>query len=282
MLGRFRVFLILQNYYFVKCILFTFYGFTFRMTSMKGRHKLEALVLARRNFGEADRLVTFFTREHGLVKAIAKGVRKIPSRRGGHLEPFTFVLTLLTSSRAGSYVGAVETLDHFADLKESQYSLQIASHISATILGLFEEEDPQPELFDALFEACRMLPMLDEAKAHLLEATLMSFALTQAGLKPDLTACRQCGVRQPVESIVLDAYQGGWRCLLCHGGFSGTRYSLSPVLLKVLRFIQTNPSQALRVRLQDEQAAQMIAGMRAYVAAVTQQPSLADGVSFTS
>ncbi|MBI3255415.1 MAG: DNA repair protein RecO [Candidatus Andersenbacteria bacterium] len=249
---------------------------------MKGRQKLEALVLARRNSGEADQLVTFFTREHGLVRALAKGVRKIPSRRGGHLEPFTFVLTLLTTSRAGSYVGAVETLDHLGELKAEAASLRIASHIAATIMGLFEEGDVQAELFDAFFEACRMLPMLDEAKAHLLEATLMSFALTRAGLKPDLTACRQCGVRQPAESIVLDAYQGGWRCLLCHGGFSGTRYSLSPTLLKVLRFIQTNPSQALRVRLPQDQAAQMIAGVRAYVAAVTQQPMLSEAAAFSS
>jgi DNA repair protein RecO (recombination protein O) len=241
---------------------------------MKGRLKLPALVLSRRNFGEADRLITFFTREHGLVKAIAKGVRKIPSRRGGHLEPYTSVLALLTASRAGVYVGAVETLDHFPKLSADQFSLHIAGHLTKTILGLFDEEDVQPELFDALHEAWQLLPELDEVKAQVLEATLMSFALTQAGVMPNLTACRQCGIKAPHESIVLDPGQGGWRCLLCHGGFSGTRYSMQPNLLKVLRFIQTNPAQALRIKLAGDQAAQMIAGMRAYVAEVTHQPGM--------
>lgn len=243
---------------------------------MKGRFKLPALVLSRRNVGEADRLVTFFTREHGLIRAVAKGVRKIPSRRGGHLEPYTLALALLTVSRAGAYVGAVETLNHFPELRESQSAMRVAHHITTTLLGLFEEGDAEPQLFDAVTEAWHMLPSLPESKAHVLEATLMSLALTQAGMMPNLTACRQCGVRAPNESIILDPQQGGWRCLLCHGGFSGTRYSMQPALLKVLRFIHTNPSQALRVSLQQDEAAQMIAGMRAYVAEVTQQPSLGE------
>ncbi len=48
--------------------------------------KTEAVVLSRRNFGEADRLVTFFTRDLGKITVIAKGVRRPRSKKAGHLE----------------------------------------------------------------------------------------------------------------------------------------------------------------------------------------------------
>ena len=58
---------------------------------MPSSQRVYALVLFRKNIGESDRLVTFLTKEHGIIRAIAKGVRKIPSSRGGHVEPFTLV-----------------------------------------------------------------------------------------------------------------------------------------------------------------------------------------------
>src|SRR3990167_584267 len=83
---------------------------------MSHAKKVEALVLFRKNIGEADRLVMFFTKEYGLIRAIAKGVRKIPSSRGGHLEPLTKVSVLLNESKVGVYVGAVETIEYFQAL----------------------------------------------------------------------------------------------------------------------------------------------------------------------
>jgi DNA repair protein RecO (recombination protein O) len=50
--------------------------------------RVEAVVLRHSDWGEADRLLTLFSREHGKLRAIAKGVRKMQSRKAGHLEPF--------------------------------------------------------------------------------------------------------------------------------------------------------------------------------------------------
>ena len=46
----------------------------------------EAVVLSRRNFGEADRIITLFTRDHGKITVLAKGVRRPRSKKAGHLE----------------------------------------------------------------------------------------------------------------------------------------------------------------------------------------------------
>lgn len=58
-------------------------------------YKIEGIVLKRTNFGEADRLVTVFTREKGKLRAIAKGIRRVPSRRAGHLEVFNRAILFL-------------------------------------------------------------------------------------------------------------------------------------------------------------------------------------------
>ena len=64
---------------------------------MKSEHIYiaEGIVLKRRNTGEADRILTVFTKKYGKIRVIAKGIRKITSRRSGHLEIFNNVMLTL-------------------------------------------------------------------------------------------------------------------------------------------------------------------------------------------
>ena len=55
---------------------------------MPGSYKTEAIVLKRTNFGEADRLVTVFSQPRGKLVLLAKGIRRLTSRKKGHLELF--------------------------------------------------------------------------------------------------------------------------------------------------------------------------------------------------
>jgi len=55
---------------------------------MPGSYKTEAIVLKRVSFGEADRLVTVFSRNRGKLTLLAKGIRRLTSRKKGHLELF--------------------------------------------------------------------------------------------------------------------------------------------------------------------------------------------------
>ena len=57
--------------------------------------RVEAVVLRHSDWGEADRLLVIYSREQGKLRAIAKGLRKIQSRKAGHLEPFTRAAIML-------------------------------------------------------------------------------------------------------------------------------------------------------------------------------------------
>lgn len=223
-------------------------------------------MLSRRNIGEADRLVTFLTPEQGIIKAVAKGVRKIPSVRGGHLEPFSRVVALLSESRAGWYVGGSETQDYYAALRQDEDALQHARNMALVFLQLFDELDPQPVLYTNLLNAWELLPALPAAKRRMVEGAFIMLALQQAGVQPDLQACQECGITKPSDSVILDARAGGWRCLVCHHSLQGTKDSLSPRLFKVIRFLATAPGQARRLRMPEEESYQLLQAVRRCVA----------------
>ena len=62
--------------------------------------KVQAIILMRKNIGEADRLLFAFTRERGLILIKARGVRKITSKLAPHIEPMQIVdLTIVEGKR---------------------------------------------------------------------------------------------------------------------------------------------------------------------------------------
>jgi DNA repair protein RecO (recombination protein O) len=76
-------------------------------------YKAEAIILARKNIGEADRLLTLFTKEYGKKMVIAKGIRRITSRRSSHLEIFSHVNLVLHPGKTFDYVSEVTTINKF-------------------------------------------------------------------------------------------------------------------------------------------------------------------------
>jgi hypothetical protein len=88
------------------------------MPSRERSFRVEAVVLRHSNWGEADRLVGLFTREMGKIRAIAKGVRKLRSRKAGHLEPFTRTSLLLARGRDMFIITQAETIKAYMPLRE--------------------------------------------------------------------------------------------------------------------------------------------------------------------
>src|ERR1700749_410128 len=80
-----------------------------------------AVVLRQHKLGEADRIVTMLTRDHGLVRAVAKGVRRTRSKFGARLEPFAHIDVQLHPGRNLDIVTQVVSLDAFATDIVSDY-----------------------------------------------------------------------------------------------------------------------------------------------------------------
>lgn len=239
---------------------------------MPQRYKVEGLVLSRRNSGDADRLVTFYSPEEGMFRAVAKGVRKIPSHRGGHLEPFTKVLALVSESHGMRFVGGIETLDYYEKLHADQEALHHVQNMALVMTKLFEELEPQPGLYELLEYACEILPQLSSPKKALLESAGIMAALRMAGLMPDLQVCQVCKTPNPRDAVILDARQAGWKCLSCTSSFAQTEYSLPPRLFKAVKFISAAPQKATRLAVSQDEGAQVVQAIRRFIADIIEQP----------
>jgi len=233
--------------------------------------KIEALVLSRRNEGEADRRLTLFAKEQGVLRVVAKGVRKIPSRRGGHLEPLTKIIGLAHGRPGRSYfLSGVETEEGYPGLRadgQAQEQVRVLNHLLVRVLP---EEEPQPQLYARLSKLWAVLPRVAPKSRWLLETGMACDVLRTAGLLPRLGACSDCGQGKASEAVILDAVAGGWRCLTCHSGFSGTMFSVPAEGVELLRLLATDPRQALRLPWREELSRQLVNAMRGYVSQVVE------------
>ena len=120
--------------------------------------RTEGIIIKRKNYGEADRILTVFTRHQGKVKVLAKGVRKISSRRAPHVELLNLSILNLHQGKMLILTEA-ETLNHFSSLKDDLGRSGYAFYVCELIDGLLPEHQQNREAFSLLEteKDCRLL-----------------------------------------------------------------------------------------------------------------------------
>lgn len=93
--------------------------------------KTEGIIIKRRNFGEADRILTVLTKHNGKIQVKAPGVRKITSRRSSHIELLNFsILTLYKSSRSlFPILTEAQAMEEFLPIKNNLPKVGFAYYI---------------------------------------------------------------------------------------------------------------------------------------------------------
>jgi len=111
--------------------------------------KTEGFIIKRRNSGEADRILTIFSRQYGKIQAKAPGVRKITSRRSSHIELLNLsVLTLYKSSRSSlSIVTEANTLENFSSLKGDLKKIGFSFYMCELLNNLCAENQENNKVF---------------------------------------------------------------------------------------------------------------------------------------
>lgn len=185
---------------------------------MAGTFKTEAVVLRSIRFGEADRVLHLYSADRGRVGAVAKGVRRVKSRLGGRLEPLSRVALVLHRGRGElATVSAVDTVAAYPNLRERRGSLERGAEACATVLRLFDSDEPNEGAYNLL---CRQLALLDAdpAAAASRERALAFRAklLLAAGFAPELASCASCGEADHLSGFSPAA--GGVVCASCEAG----------------------------------------------------------------
>jgi DNA repair protein RecO (recombination protein O) len=182
------------------------------------RNKLyrdDAVVLRCQKLGESDRIVTLFTRRHGRVRAVAKGVRRTTSKFGARLEPFGHIDVQISESRSSLHtVSQVEGIDLFGKAFLGDYQrYTTASAIVETAERLTSvEEEPSIRLYLLTLGAIRVLAAAEHEPSLILDSYLLR-AMSLAGWAPALDACAVCGTPGQHRSFSIAA--GGCVCGDC-------------------------------------------------------------------
>lgn len=153
-------------------------------------YKAEAIILHRRALGEADRVITLYTREHGKLSAVARAVRKTTSRLAGRLEPFTHARLLLARGRTLDVIAQVEVLEGMAPLRADLRRFGQAALVAELLEAAVPEREPHADLFRLLL---RTLDLVARADPDVAAVWFALHLMSLVGFHPAVDRCAVCG-----------------------------------------------------------------------------------------
>lgn len=179
-------------------------------------YNLTAIIVGGFPIGESDKVVSMFSSERGLVRAVAKGAKKPGTKMSGKSEALCANKLLVAKGRSLDIITQAESISNFRSLRRDlvrlTYSLYYAELTQAFGEGLEEES----ELFyQVLFNSLHMQEA-EIADARLLSLEFQMFLLRQLGVSPELQVCIKC--RRPLTEYNITVFYselGGIGCDKC-------------------------------------------------------------------
>lgn len=225
--------------------------------------RVEGVVLSHREYGEADRFLNIYTRQLGKVRVLAKGVRKVRSRKAGHLEPFTRSTLQLAKGRDLFILTQAESIEPHLRLSGDLVLLASASYIIELVERFTAEEEENIPLYDLLVDSLGRLNRGDDIDIvhRYFEMRLLDYT----GFRPQLVNCINCGEEIQPQDQFFSANQGGVLCPRCGPRFPDS-YAIRMEALKYLRHFQRSSyKNAQRASLSEGVAREMEYLMHRYL-----------------
>ena len=163
------------------------------------------------DFGEADRVIVLLTRNHGLVRGVAKGVRKVKSRFGSRLQPFVDVDVQVYPGRGLSKITGADTVTYYGARIIDDFDRYAAACAVMEAAEKLSYDQGDPELFALVQEALTNL-QTDQHPTLVLDAFMLR-ATEHAGWGLSLFNCANCQAPGPHKAF--NATVGGAVCNNC-------------------------------------------------------------------
>ena len=165
----------------------------------------DGLVLKSYNLAEADKIIVFLTKDHGVIRGVAKGAKRLKSRFGSSLEPFSCVRVTYFQKVSVELVSIqkVELLrSSFTQASDPEF-LRKFSYFSDLLVSMLPPHDPSELLF-RMFGAC-LATALPEPRSYTAVGVYFELWLLRlAGYLPDWSRCNRCGRQfEPAVELVL-------------------------------------------------------------------------------
>jgi len=198
-------------------------------------YKSKGIVLRSIRYGEADRILDLYTRDAGLVSAIAKGIRRTKSRFGARLEPLSCVDFVAYGGRTLDTITQAETLRSFHGIRENLARFEAAAGMVGAVRALSGGDEADRRVFNLLYNGLDALESRD-AGFGALEAAVGLKLSVLAGYAPQLDRCLSCEVDldDAPEPLHFAPDLGGVLCAECRSS-TADAFPMAPGTLERLQ-----------------------------------------------
>ena len=143
----------------------------------------QGFILGSRNVGEANKIFSIYTKELGLVRAVAQGVRYNHSKLRYSLQDFSYSQIDLVRGKDIWRVTSAKTINSFPLIRRDKFSLIIVVQISKLLERLCHGEESNPEIFSNLIQSCELLDVefIEESSREALELYLVLNIMNSLG-----------------------------------------------------------------------------------------------------
>ena len=181
----------------------------------------QAVVIRTQKLGEADRIITMLTREHGRIRGVAKGVRRTKSKFGARLEPSSHIDVQLFVGKTFDTVTQVEAIENFGDELSRDYRRWTISSAILETAERFTSQEREPALqeYQLVVGGLRALAENRHDPSLILDAFLLR-SLAIGGYAPSMTMCSRC--EKPGPHRYFSLMGGGSVCSDCRPSASAT------------------------------------------------------------
>ena len=244
-------------------------------------YQTRGIVLKQTKLGEFDKIVTVYTRDHGKVRAVAKGACRPKSKLGGNVEPLTHSLLFLAKGRNLDILTQGQTIDGFLALKSDLWRIAWGFYDLELVDAFTAEGGENRPVFDLLLDILNQLsrPETGEIALRYFELHL----LHHLGYRPQLRRCVTCD--RTLEPVVnsFRSGRGGVICPACDRQDYAQRAPMTDELLesslpvsvealKVLRLCQNyDYATAARVRLKPDLSRELERILHEYIRHILQR-----------
>ena len=213
-------------------------------------YRSEAIVLRRSNFGEADRMLTLYSKEFGKIRALAKGARKPQTRKTGHVELFMRTDFMFARGKSIDIITHAEVVEAYQQIRTDLVRTTYASYAVELIDQLTADADRDLRKYSLLSEALEWFAASGDLMLTARYYELRLLAL--AGFQPQLFHCISGGEAIEEQDQFFSAEAGGLICPDCRSA-DPRALAISAPAVKVLRYMQSRPWDTVKVlRLRGE------------------------------
>lgn len=181
----------------------------------------DAINLKSYNLSESDKIIVMYSRDKGLIRGVAKGVKKPKSKLGARMDLLVANKLMLYKGKNLDTICQAEALNTFHKIRQNMDKIFYSIYLSEVVTNFGVEDDPcSNEVFDLLYEALDCISSAGEKVDILLAVLKFQLRMMQlSGLGIELNTCLKCGCELQEEHMYFSSNLGGVICKECNAAY---------------------------------------------------------------